>query len=317
VGEFIAKGITGGMDGGDQEIEPQPFYSVAEAARRHTDFEKAARLVREQLDQFPGDFPGTMLLASIQAENLHDLPAAEATLENWMQGPAATLTGISSALTAVADWQLQFAQDPEAARAALQRIVDKMPDTQLAHRAAQRLAHLPTAEHLASLRAGPAKDLPPGEKNIGLRKSYTPPPPGDPEAMVEEYVQQLQQHPADTATREKLAVLYAEHFERLDLAVDQIEQLIQLPNETPRHIALWLNLVADLQIRFGRNVPAAEAALRRIQEMYPNTALADATVERLAALQRETHANRVPALKKIGHYDKNIGLKRREAEDRR
>jgi hypothetical protein len=119
----------------------------------------------------------------------------------------------------------------------------------------------------------------------------------------------LESHPADTATREKLAILYAEHFQRLDLAVDQIEQLIQCPNESPRHISLWLNLLADLHIRFANDVPAAEAALLRIQQRFPNTWLAEATVERLAVLQRETRAGQKTALKTMGQYDKQIGLK--------
>jgi tetratricopeptide (TPR) repeat protein len=309
VGAMIAAGITGGMDGGDVQIEPQPFYSIAEAKRRNTQYEEAIQLVREQLEKFPGDFPGTMLLASIQAENMHDLPGAEATLESWIQGPAATLQGIASALTAMADWHLQFAQDPEAARVALERIVEKMPNTPLAHRAAQRLAHLPTVEHLQALRAGTALDLPAGEKYIGLRKAYTEPAAvGDHNTVAEGYVKQLEQHPADTDTREKLALLYAEHFQRLDLAVDQLEQLIQCPNESPKHIARWLNLLADLHIR-GNDVPAAETALLRIQEMFPNTGLAEPTRERLAALQRETKAGQKTTLKTLGRYEKNIGLK--------
>ena len=307
---LIASALTGGMDGGTQQVEPQPYYSIAEAKRRNSEYEEAVRLVREQLEKFPGDFPGAMLLASIQAENLRDLPGAQATLETWMQGPASTPTGCASALTALADWQLQIAQDPAAARAALERIIAKMPDTTLAHQAAQRVAHLPTVEHLAAMHAGVAKDFPPGEKFIGLRKSLTGPANAvNPDAVAEAYVRQLEEHPADTETREKLALLYAEHFQRLDLAVDQIEQLIQCPNESPRHIARWLNLLADLHIQHANDVPAAEAALKRIEEMFPGTGLAEGTHERLGALQRETKAGQKTQLKTLGQYEKNIGLK--------
>ena len=80
-------------------------------------------------------------------------------------------------------------------------------------------------------------------------------------AGVDENLSQLESHPADTITREKLAVLYAEHFQRLDLAVDQLEQLIALPDETPKHVARWLNLLATLQINVGRDENAARNAL--------------------------------------------------------
>ena len=69
-----------------------------------------------------------------------------------------------------------------------------------------------------------------------------------PSALASQYVSQLNKHPADTDTREKLAVLYAENFGRLDLAVDQLEQLIALPEETPKHVTRWLNLLATLHI---------------------------------------------------------------------
>ena len=310
IGAMIAGAMGGGMDGGTTELEAQPFYSIAEAKRRLNLYDEAVQLVRAELEKFPNDFPGTMLLATIQAEDMKDLPAATATLEGWMQSGAATLPGISSALTALADWHLQIAQDLPAARQALERIVQMMPDTPLAHRAMQRLAHLPTVEHLKNLHSTTTLDLRPGEKDIGLRRDFKPAAPGiNPEALAESLVLQLQEHPADTQAREKLAVVYAEHFHRMDLAADQLEQLIGFPNETPKHIAQWLNLLADLHIRVGHDAAAAEAALRRILERFPNTALVDPTMARLASLLGELKAGQETQIKRLGHYEKNIGLK--------
>jgi hypothetical protein len=269
-------------------------------------------IVREQLEKFPGDFRGTMLLATIQVEDMDDLPGAQLTLERWMEGPAATPPGKASVLTTIADWQLQYAQDPEAARLALERIVKELPDTPAAHHAAQRLAHLPTVEYLVAARSNAPVDMRPGEKDVGLKKDFIPfgPPVSDPDLLAQEYVKQLEQHPADTATREKLAVLYAEHFHRLDLAVDQLEQLIAFPNETPRHIVQWLNLLADLQVRVGKDLAGAEATLRRILAQFPNPALVEPTMARLASLQSEMKASQTTPLKTMGHYEKNIGLKK-------
>ena len=311
VGLMMAGLFTGAIDGGDVPLEAQPFYSIAETKRRNGHTQEAMALVREQLEKFPGDFHGTLMLATILAEDMNDLPGAQLTLERWMESPAATRHGKASMLTVIADWQLKFAQDPEAARLALERIVKELPDTPAAHQAAQRLAHLPTAEHLTTARARAPVECHHIEKDFGLRKDSLGPAGAaqDPAALAEEYVKQLERHPADTATREKLAVLYAGHFHRMDLAVDQLEQLIAFPNETPRHIVQWLNLLADLHIRYGRDLAGAEAALRRILEQFPSPALAEPALARLAALQGELKAGQVTQVKTLGHYEKNLGLK--------
>ncbi|MGA2540438.1 MAG: hypothetical protein ABSG78_02620 [Verrucomicrobiota bacterium] len=312
IGSMMAGLVTDAIDGGDSPMEAQPFYSIAETKRRNGHPQEAIAAVREQLEKFPGDFRGTMLLATIMVEDMNDLPGAQLTLERWMEGPAATPQGKASALTTIADWHLQFAQDPEAARLALERIVQELPDTPVAHQAAQRLAHLPTVEHLVAARTAATVDMQPGEKYIGLRKDYTGPaaPAQDPGALADECVRQLEKHPADTATREKLAVLYAEHFHRLDLAAEQLEQLIAFPNETPRHIVQWLNLLADLQIRIGKDLAGAEATLRRILEQFSSPAMVEPTMARLASLQAEMKRGQATQVKTMGQYEKNLGLKK-------
>ena len=313
IGSMLISPLTNALDGGNVPLEAQPFYSIAETKRRNGHPQEAMTAVREQLEKFPGDFHGTLLLASIQVEDMNDLPGAQLTLERWMEGPWATPHGNASVLTTLADWHLQFAQDPEAARLALERIVEQMPDTPAAHHAAQRLAHLPTMGDLVAARTGAPVDLRPGEKYVGLLKDYKGPaaaPVSGPGALAEEYVKQLEKYPADTATREKLAVLYAEHFQRIDLAADQLEQLISFPNETPRHVVQWLNLLADLQIRYAKDLPAAEATLRRILAQYSTPALVEPTIARLASLESELKRGKTTSVKTLGHYEKNIGLKK-------
>ncbi len=313
IGSMLISPLTSAIDGGNVPLEAQAFYSIAETKRRNGHPREAMIAVREQLEKFPGDFYGTTLLASIQAEDMNDLPGALLTLERWMEGPWVTPQGKATILTMMADWHLQYAQDPEGARLALEKIVEQMPDTPAAHHAAQRLAHLPTVEDLVAAKTGAPVDLQPGDKFLGLLKDYKGPagaPVPEPGALAEEYVKQLEKHPADTATREKLAVLYAEHFQRLDMAADQLEQLIAFPNETPRHVVLWLNLLADLQIRFGKDLPAAEATLRRILEMYSTPALVEPTIARLASLEAELKRGQTTPLKTLGQYEKNIGLKK-------
>ena len=92
--------------------------------------------------------------------------------------------------------------------------------------------------------------------------------------------------------------------------MEQLEQLIGFPNESPKHIAQWLNLLADLHIRVGHDEAAAEAALRRILELYSTPALVKPTMARLASLHGEMKAGRKPQLKTLGRYEKDLGLKR-------
>ena len=49
---------------------------------------------------------------------------------------------VAAALTQLADWHLKFYHDVSSAKATLQRIVAKFPDTELAQSARERFAHL-------------------------------------------------------------------------------------------------------------------------------------------------------------------------------
>jgi predicted transcriptional regulator len=115
----------------------------------------------------------------------------------------------------------------------------------------------------------------------------------------------LEQHPFDTEAREKLAMIYANDFHRLDLAAEQLEQLISQPNQCNRQISRWLNRLAELQIKLGNDVSAAEKTIRRIQELLPNTAYAEQAATRLAYLpleakrNKETHSIKLDSYKKI------------------
>jgi outer membrane protein assembly factor BamD (BamD/ComL family) len=310
IGAFLVKPFTDSLHGGTEEVEPKPFYYVAEAHRRKGLFEQAAAEVRQQLEKFPGDVPGHMMLATMQAEDMHDMAAARATLEELLAAPDLAPQATVTALYTLADWQLQFGRDPEAARASLERIVGLFPHTQFSHAAEQRIAHLAGAGETRHQREHAKFQVRERERNIGLR----PPVQAEPEkidanALAGEYVKQLEAHPADTDTREKLAVLYAEQFHRLDLAADQLEQLIAVPEETPKHVAHWLNLMATLHIKLARDEESAEKAVRRIIEKFPNSGLAEVAAARLAALHQELKEGVMPQAKRLGIYDKDIGLK--------
>ncbi len=310
VTSFLIKPVTSTFDGGTDEVDPKPFYFTAEGKRRKGLYEEAIADVRKQLALFPGDYEGYMKLASIQMEDLKNLPAAQATLNEFLQLPDRAAGDVVAVLHLLADWQLQFGKDAQAAIGSLQRIVELFPGTPFAHAAEQRLAHLGSADETSRVRYHSKFTVAPGERDIGLRKDSAPvSAPADPDALAAEYVKQLESHPFDTETREKLAVLYAEQFQRLDLATDQLEQLIALPAEPPKHVARWLNLLATLHIKHAYNIEAAERALHRIIERFPGGALASVAVSRLASLQSELKSSQRSPTKTLGAYEKDIGLK--------
>jgi len=128
--------------------------------------------------------------------------------------------------------------------------------------------------------------------------------------MANAYVKHLEQHPLDTEAREKLAVLYADHYKRLDLATAELEQLISSPNLSSKLIVHWLNLLADLQIRSGANYDVVSQTLHRIIDLDPKVAAPELARNRLAILRLELKSQTKPGSVKLGEYEQNIGLKR-------
>src|SRR5262249_42443784 len=123
------------------------------------------------------------------------------------------------------------------------------------------------------------------------------------------YVNHLQKHPLDMEVREKLAVLYSDHYGRLDLAIDQLEQMIQQPNQPARLVVHWLNRLADLQIRFNAEYEVIKGTLERIVELDPKVAAAEMARKRMDLLKLELKAKQPNQAVKMGSYEQNLGLK--------
>jgi len=123
-------------------------------------------------------------------------------------------------------------------------------------------------------------------------------------------VKHLEQHPLDSEAREKLAVLYATHYRRLDMATNELEQLINEPNQPPKRVAHWLNLLADLQLRGGADYDTVRPTLEKIIEQFPGLPAAALAQSRLAHLKLEIKGRKeeTPGVK-LGVYEQNIGLK--------
>ena len=290
IGEWLCKPLTNLFDGGGEEPEPKPYYSIVHSLRMKGKFLEAVVEVRKQLARFPNDFEGVLLLAHIQA------PPKQ----------------VAAAMNHLADWQLRLAQDADSARAALEKITARFPDTEMALLAAQRIAHLGGAEKiLLAAHDRQPMALPEGVKNVGLLESseHLRPAEIDPAKLAADYVTHLAQHPLDTEVREKLAIVYADHYQRLDLATGELEQMIEEPNQPSRRVAHWLNLLADLQIRHGADYDTVRGTLEKIVERFSDLAVAEMARTRLARLKTELKGHQATPDVKLGVYEQNIGLK--------
>ena len=311
IAAIFAKPFGSLYDGGDEEIEPRPFYSVAMAKRGRGDYVGAVAEIRKQLNRFPDDVEGQMLLAEIQGANLNDLAGAELTIQRFTDQPGHTPANVASALSSLADWHLKYAQDREGAQKSLQKIIDLFPNTEWSNSAAQRIAHLGDKNMLLAPHDRPRIKVTPGVQNIGLLPPEQQPkaPEVDLAKLAGELVNHLQQHPLDTDARERLAVIYADHYGRLSLAVDQLEQLIGFPNQPVNKVVHWLNLLADLQLRHSADYETVRQTLQRIVDMFPDHAAAKVAENRLAHLKLELKGKEKGRTVTLGTYEEDIGLK--------
>ena len=310
IGEIMASPFTRLYDGGDEEPEMRPMYSIATGYRKRGQYDKAVAEIRKQLTNFPEDFEGWMLLAEVQFKNLNDLPSASETIEHILTFPQLAPKNVAFALTQLAEWHLNFANG-ESARACFERIIERLPDTEESHIAIQRIAHIASPEDMAEMREPRVIALPHSEERIGLRTTAPPAPvPQTPTQVAQKYVEHLRDHPLDNEVREKLAVVYATDFKRMDLASAELEQLIATPNQTPKNVAHWLNMLADFHIRLANNAELARQTLQRIIDLYPKSAVAMNAASRISQLKLELNQNTTQRTVKLGNYEQNIGLKR-------
>jgi tetratricopeptide (TPR) repeat protein len=304
--------ITDLFDGGNLAPEKKPLYSMAISKRKAGHPLEAVIAFREQLARFPNDSEGTFLLAATQAEDLGDLPAAAVTLTLFCDSGEAAPKQIAAAFTQLADWHLRLAQDVESACAAWQEIIDRFPNSDLALLAQNRIAHAAdSGKHLIATRDSQAIPVPEGIENLGLKAagSFQAPEERSAAERAGAFVKHLADHPNDTEAREKLAVIYATEFHRLDMATMELRQLIEEPNHPPKEICRWLNLLATLQISSGADESIVRETLSLIVKTFPKISQAQLAARRIAQLPNEYRQLKQTPSFKLGVYEQNQGLK--------
>ena len=273
----------------------QPLYAIAEARRKRGRYAEAAAVVRRQLEEFPGDITGTLLLVDLCAKDLGQVGEAQAVLEEYLQNGPHPPKNIFRALAHMADVYLEKYADRENARKCLERIQSLCPGTEQEMIAAQRLAHMASAEFLEAKKQPVRVAVKEFDRRLGLqgKRSDFQRNEKRPEELADEYIRQLKEHPLDLEARENLARLYVNHYRRLDIAIEQLEIMVNYRNQSPRQVVRWLNLMADWHIKLGGDIKEAKECLQQISERFPNTAHATQARKRIHYLRMELRGRRV------------------------
>ena len=319
IGNWVASPITNAMTGDSRESYNKPEYGIAIARRKRGRYVEAIEAIDVQLAKYPGNLDGLMLKATIEAENLGDLSAAAATIQETLSDQGQLNYRLPVALNKMAEWQLTIAGDPDAARRTLQQIRTAQPNSQAAQLAAQRLASLDSSEESESavvdfnesyqklVEESAQKDdftspleLP---KAIELNQQQVH------EKAFQTCLSRVETHPDSINNREELAALYLGEGKEPAMALKQYEYLLALPGTTIHQKTAWLNKIADIQLKSGESYETIRATLEQIIALDPRAAPAARAQQRISYLPIELRsANRKTKRLKLGSYDDELGL---------
>lgn len=282
-----------------QTAKAAPMYARAVARMKFGRYEDAEMEVIRQLERCETDARGWMMLAELYAERFGDLPQADKTVRELCDQPGTSPGEMSLALNKLADWHLRIGRNPDAACAALAEICRRLPETQADRMARLRIARLPVSR--AELeRASEEKQrvtLPPSAPRLdepfpGIQPGLTR---ADAAALANDLADRLRREPDNTAAREQFAILLAEHLGRVDLAVEQLELLIDLPAQPERTVARWLGRIASWRLRLQHDEAAARGIYERLVHSFPHTPEAFEAQRRLTLAAVEERFKRAAA----------------------
>jgi len=257
---WIGGGAIDSVMGGGQEVEAKPLYSIAETKWHRSDPEGAIAEIDSELAKFPGDYDGQVMKATIQLEALRDFNAAQSTLLEVMQQPHHEPGQIARTMNMLADWQLKHLDNKEIARGTLEAIVKRFPNTGIELMTAQRLARMDFLLDYDDKR--------------------------DTGEVVSDCLKQLEKHPLDNDTREKLARVYFNRYDKPDLAWQEMAKLFENAFQQPSDIVRWLNRMADWHMRKD-NPKGARECLQQIIARFPQLPSCEAAQQRLTLIKEK------------------------------
>jgi hypothetical protein len=250
-----------------------PGYSRAVARIKFGKYQAAEVEVLRELEQCPDDFAGWMILADLYANHFHDLPEADRTTRELCQQSNLTGVQISVALHRLADWHLKGDADPVSARNALEEICRLLPESHFARMARLRIQQLPAsrAEYLEKKKPKTFK-LPAVGDDFDHHPAPAPEPdPAQARSLADHCVEKLRRDPNDVAVRERFAILLAERLGEADVAIEQLELLLAMPDQPEAKSAEWLALMATWQDKFRAAHDASRRTLERLIRLHPRS----------------------------------------------
>jgi hypothetical protein len=277
--------------------KPSPAYGkvVAKIARgRYSDAEMA---ILGELEHSENDFEGWMRLSELYANQFHDIASADQAIHDLCLEPATTLSQISVALHKLADWHINIYGNVAAARRTLEELCARMPGTHLATMARHRINTLPAADRIEKSTEAPRLTMQPAMKDFG----ETLPP--DVAVMdeqtaldhVNQCVEKLNVDPNNVAARERLAVIYASHLGQVDLAVEQLQLLLEMPDQPSAKSARWLGLMAGWLTQHRGEGDAVRNILEKLVREHPQSPQAFEAQRRLGMIKEAERVQRASA----------------------
>jgi hypothetical protein len=275
-----------------------PSYARAVARIKFGKYKDAEREVLQELEKSEDNVEGWLMLADLYANHFNDLSEADRTVRELCGQPNVPAIQVSLALHRLADWHLNQGNDPAPARSALEEVCLRLPGTHFARMARQRINQLPaTREDLREKRKTKTFKLPAlsGELDDALP---APPPESDPRearAQADRRVERLRRNPNDTEAREQFATILAERLGEADLAVEQLDLLLALPDQPVEKSAEWLARSAVWQMKYRQDPAAARVRLEQLVREFPQTPQAFAAQRRLNLMEMEERFRRARA----------------------
>jgi len=277
------------------KADPVPSYGHAIGKLKFGKYREAELAIIGELEKCQTDFDGWMMLAELYVNQFQDIDEAERTICEICDEPTTTLSQVSIALHRLADWQLKLRKDPVAARRVLEEICKRMPGTHLAKVARQRIDRLPAdSAELEEQQKVKTVHMPALSDDIDAAAGKDAPAINQEEALraANQCVEKLKRDPNDVASREKLARIFAEQLEQPVLAIEQLELLLEMPEQPSAKTAEWLSSIAAWQIKYRGDDEAAKKILVRLVQEFPESPRAFAAQRRISLMEMEAKSRR-------------------------
>jgi hypothetical protein len=282
-----------------EEAPVRPMYGGAQGKINFGRYEDAEVEVIRQLEKKDNDFNGWMMLAELYATKFHRLDDAAQVIVDLCRDPSVGEVEASLACNKLADWQLQIGENPLAARAALDLLIQRAPNSHVARLAEARLKQMPrTREDLLDLRKPRAIRLP------ALREDFAAPisdvqSKHDASLEANRLSDRLREDPNDFGARERLAILLAEKLGQVNLGIEQLRLMINMPEVMGEKAAKWLGQIASWERHLNKNEQKFRAILNDLIRLYPNTSHALAARRQLQLIADEELMKAIPSQKPV------------------